>query len=63
MNKKGKIESIDDYISSTKDQGEPDPLFYEPFTCLPVDGLTLAWFAIGIIVAAVIGMVILVHYT
>jgi hypothetical protein len=38
---------------------DDDFLFIEPISMLPVDGLTLAWIALIIIGAAIIGLIVL----
>jgi hypothetical protein len=61
MSKK-RIESIDDYVSSAKeDRASPydDIEFVEPFTMLPFSWLTLT--VVGLVVLSIVGMIILIH--
>lgn len=56
MSKK-KIKSIEDYVNSTKkwsDDDDDDFLWIEPFTMLPVDGLSMAITAVIIIGGAIV---------
>ena len=53
MNKK-KIESISDYVNSTKkEENKYDFLYYDPLFMTPVDGLILAIIAVVFILGAV----------
>jgi hypothetical protein len=64
MNKKGRIESIHDYVESAKgDKAGPydDIVFVEPFTMLPFNWLTLAVVGIGLVILSIVGMAILIH--
>jgi hypothetical protein len=64
MNKKGKIESIYDYVEATKeDKAGPydDIVFVEPFTMLHFNWLTLAVVGIGLVILSIVGMAILIH--
>jgi hypothetical protein len=60
MNKK-KIESISDYVNSTKKEENNLYDWVEPFSMLPMSGLGLAIFAGIAIVTAVIFIIVTVH--
>jgi len=52
--KRKKINSIEDYVNSTKKKADKyDFLYYDPLFMTPVDGLTLAIIAVVVILGAV----------
>jgi len=62
MNKKGRIESIHDYVEAAKgDKAGPydDIVFVEHM--LPFNWLTLAVVGIGLVILSIVGMAILIH--
>jgi hypothetical protein len=64
MNKKGRIESIHDYVEAAKeDKAGPydDIVFVDPFSMLHFNWLTLAGVGIGLVILSIIGMAILIH--